>query len=240
LPDPENLNTNVTEPQCQQFGLSQEDAERIQGLVSLIDSNGSGVQWMERLLPSNLGCLGELIGCVIMLVLWPVFLLGLLLTPVINVALRIKLHYDPQRRNFQDYQDADLRFKRKQREFWFDLSPLEFEHQIAGLYTRLGYRSTVTPGSGDEGIDIIMYNAADKIIVQCKRHKNPIGPAVVRELYGALSASNAQSAILICTGGFTMGVYQFARDKPITLLDIDGIIELEHYAERGSKGDIPR
>ncbi|MFQ5502697.1 MAG: DUF2034 domain-containing protein [Phycisphaerae bacterium] len=235
----------MTEPQFQQFGLSQKDAERIQGLVSLIDSNESGVQWMERLLPSNPGCLGELIGAALFItVLWPFFLLGLLLTPVINVALRIKLHYDPQRRNYQNYQDAVLRFKRKQHEFWFDLSPLEFERQVAGLYTRLGYHTTVTPGSGDGGIDIVMYNAAEKIIVQCKRHRNPIGPAVVRELYGSLSASNAQSAILICTGGFTKGVYQFARDKPISLLDIDGILDLEHHAVQGSMrrstGDIPR
>ena len=76
-----------------------------------------------------------------------------------------------------------------------------------------------------------MYNAGEKIIVQCKRHKNPIGPAVVRELYGSLSASKAQAAILICTGGFTKGVYRFARDKPITLLDIDGIVELELNTE---------
>ncbi len=221
----------MTDPQCQQFGLSPLDAERIQRRLSLIESNESGIHWMESLIPANLGVVGELIGAVLFwTVLWPFFLLGLLLTPIINVALRTTLHRDLRYRNYQNYQDALLAFKRKQRDFWFNLSPFEFERKIASLYSRHGYRTTVTPASGDEGIDIVMYSGAEKIIVQCKRHGSPIGPAVVRELYGALAASNAQSAILVCTGGFTRGVYEFARDKPIILLDLDRILELEKNA----------
>ena len=132
--------------------------------------------------------------------------------------------------NYQNYQDAVLAFKRKQRDFWLNVSPIEFEHEIASLYARHGYRTTVTPSSGDQGIDIVLDNDAGKAIVQCKRHRNPIGPAVVRELYGALVASNAQSAILVCTGGFTKGVYEFARGKSITLVDLNGILELEKNA----------
>jgi restriction system protein len=122
------------------------------------------------------------------------------------------------------YEEAQ---RRKKADYWAGLSGIDFEHEIASLYDRHGYRTEVTPGSGDQGIDIIMHRDTEKVIVQCKNHRNPVGPAVVRELFGVLAASDAQSAILICTGGFTKGVHEFARGKPITLLDIDDILELE-------------
>jgi len=183
---------------------------------------------MERLAPEKAGCFGELILCALFwTVLWPFFLLGLLLTPVINVVLTIRLRSDRKYEAFQNYQRAVLNLERKQRDFWYNLSPLEFEKEIARLYSRHGYRTTVTQASGDQGIDIIMYKGTEKTIVQCKRHRNPVGPAVVREPYGALHASYAHAGILVCVGGFTKGVVAFAQDKPITLLDIDGVLELE-------------
>jgi HJR/Mrr/RecB family endonuclease len=55
-------------------------------------------------------------------------------------------------------------------------------------------------------------------IVQCKSYHHPVGPAVARELYGALISSGADEAILACTAGFTRGVKDFVRGKPITLV----------------------
>ena len=69
----------MTEPQCQQFGLSPRDAERIQRRLTLIASGESGIHWMDSLIPAELGCAGELIGAVLSwTVLWPFFLLGLM------------------------------------------------------------------------------------------------------------------------------------------------------------------
>ena len=64
-------------------------------------------------------------------------------------------------------------------------------------------RPDTLPAPVTKASTLYMYSDPEKIIVQCKRHGNLIGPAVVRELYGALAASNAQSAVLVCTAGFT-------------------------------------
>ena len=69
--------------------------------------------------------------------------------------------------------------------------------------------------------------AEDASIVQCKEHSKPVGPAVARELYGSLVASGADSAILACTSGFTIGVFDFVRDKSIELVDVEAIVRLQ-------------
>ena len=84
----------------------------------------------------------------------------------------------------------------------------------------------MTPASNDHGIDIILYKENEKIIVQCKAHKNPAGPHVVRDLYGALVESKANSAILACTSGFTSGVYEYVKRKKIKLMNLEDIINM--------------
>ena len=124
----------------------------------------------------------------------------------------------------------ELEQARRQAEYWSLISPTRFEYEIANLFRRHGFAASVTSQSGDQGIDIIMHMDDEEVIVQCKRHGKPVGPAVARELYGALIASGAQSAFLVCPSGFTKGVIEFVRDKPITLLDIDGILKLAKTA----------
>ena len=63
--------------------------------------------------------------------------------------------------------------------------------------------------------------------MQCKRHTGAVGVAIVRELYGVLQSSKANSAILASTGGFTKGVLDFVKDKPIQLLGLREIVDLQ-------------
>lgn len=112
------------------------------------------------------------------------------------------------------------------KEFWRALSGPEFERALAGLFVQLGYRADLTPASGDSGIDIYLAKDGRRIIVQCKAHAAPVGPAVVRELYGTLTHHGADEAILASVGGFTQGVFDFVRGKPIQLLDLEGIVEM--------------
>ena len=87
-----------------------------------------------------------------------------------------------------------------------------------------------TPKSGDQGIDLILTKDGKTTIVQCKGKRGSSGPAVVRELYGSFAAyDGAHCAILACNGGFTQGVEDFARGKPIILISA---IEIAKMAER--------
>lgn len=111
--------------------------------------------------------------------------------------------------------------------FWSTLSGRAFEHELAKLFERLGYGVQLTPYGRDGGIDLFVEQNGKSTIVQCKRHTGAVGVAIVRELYGVLQSSKANSAILASTGGFTKGVLDFAKDKPIQLLGLREIIDLQ-------------
>ena len=106
------------------------------------------------------------------------------------------------------------------------LSGVDFERELGLLYRNLGYQVEFTSSSGDQGIDLILLKNGKKTIVQCKRYKDPAGPAVARELYGSLVASGADNAILACTAGFTQGVKEFVRGKPIALISVSDIVKM--------------
>lgn len=134
----------------------------------------------------------------------------------------------PLFRSVQAFKQATDRYEkwwiRTQVSFWDSLTGLQFEREVANLFSRSGYSAQLTPASDDKGVDIILGNGT---IIQCKAHKKPIGPAVARELYGTLRAHKARTAILISKSGFTRGVIQFARGKPIQLWDLKSLIEMQ-------------
>ena len=110
-------------------------------------------------------------------------------------------------------------------DYWRSLSGIELESEMAALCRRLGYDVETTPTSGDKGVDLVLWDfiRKKKIVVQCKSHKSPVGPAVVRELYGSMIAAKADKAVLACTGGFTRGVNEFVKGKPIELVSASGL-----------------
>ena len=112
---------------------------------------------------------------------------------------------------------------RKLVEHWKSLSALDFEREVATLYVQQGYQASLTPRSGDDGIDIILRKDDRLTVVQCKRQQAPAGPSVVRELYGSMVAYKANDAILACTGGFSPGAVEFARGKSIQLISAEGL-----------------
>ena len=62
--------------------------------------------------------------------------------------------------------------------------------------------------------------------MQCKGHKKPIGVGAVRDLYGTMMHSGAESAVLACPAGFTKGVREFATGKPIRLMSATDLVEM--------------
>jgi hypothetical protein len=64
------------------------------------------------------------------------------------------------------------------------------------------------------------------IIVQCKGHDKPVGPAALRELYDALLDCGAERAILASVSGFTKGARDFATGKPLRLLGLADIVSM--------------
>jgi restriction system protein len=101
------------------------------------------------------------------------------------------------------------------------LSWQEFEKLIAEWFHRIGYTVSEQGGSSaDGGIDLIATGPHEKILVQCKHWRDRmVGVAIVRELYGVMTAEAASGGALVTSGSFSDDAIAFAAGKSIQLID---------------------
>ena len=111
-----------------------------------------------------------------------------------------------------------------------ELSGFEFEDFCKELVEKMGFEVEPTKKTGDGGIDLIAYNhqpfLSGKYIIQCKRYIGSVGEPIVRDLFGVITAENANKGIIITTGTFTESARNFARGKAIELIDGTSLFEL--------------
>lgn len=99
------------------------------------------------------------------------------------------------------------------------MDPIAFEHFVGYLYQQQGYRVSTTVTSGDEGVDLFLQKGTKTAVVQCKRYSGTVGQPTVRDLYGAMYHNQANEAILVTTGTISRPAEEWARGKPIRLVD---------------------
>ncbi|TDC79299.1 restriction endonuclease [Actinomadura sp. 7K507] len=103
------------------------------------------------------------------------------------------------------------------------MTPTEFEGLIQNLFTRMGLESRQTRPSRDGGVDCVAYDPrpimGGKVVIQAKRYRNTVGVSAVRDLYGTLQNEGASKGILVTTSGYGQASFDFAKNKPIELLD---------------------
>lgn len=126
--------------------------------------------------------------------------------------------------------------KKKHAQYWLSMNGWQFEKEVAKLYEAHGYRTVVTKGSDDGGIDIFLTKNDTRIGVQCKNYHKPVTPAVIRELAGAMMHENLDGGIVIASSGYTKRAKEFAENKPITLLDINDVLQM-HGNSLVNKGE---
>lgn len=78
------------------------------------------------------------------------------------------------------------------------LSPLEFEAHVAGTYRSLGYRTDMTPGSGDQGVDVIAANDTERVAIQCKRWSGNVGNDAVQAVHAGKDWYHCTRAAVVC------------------------------------------
>ncbi len=116
--------------------------------------------------------------------------------------------------------------KQKTYNYWSKLDPYIFEKEIAKLFSNFNYGTMVTKGSDDGGVDILLKKNSKRIAVQCKRQKSPVGPKVVRELYGVIISEGFDYGVVVCTGGFSEKSKSFVNGKNILLVGMERIVEM--------------
>lgn len=110
----------------------------------------------------------------------------------------------------------------------------DFEHLIRELFEKefvsSGGEVKVTQASSDGGVDAIAFDPdpirGGKIVIQAKRYTNVVGVAAVRDLYGTVMNEGATKGILVTTSDYGKDSYEFAKNKPITLLNGSNLLSL--------------
>ena len=103
-----------------------------------------------------------------------------------------------------------------------------FEHFVANVMRLQGYQNVkVTPRGPDGGKDIIMYNDAGKVFVECKRYNNKaISKEQIQKLHSAIVHEKAYKGVFVTTSHFTKTCYSYARAENIELIDGTKLISL--------------
>lgn len=106
----------------------------------------------------------------------------------------------------------------------------EFEDLVEQLLAKMGFKTEGRKPSADGGTDIVAVSyeplVQGRYIIQCKRYSHPVSAPIIRDLYGVINATDANKGVLITTSRFTTDAVEFARDKPIELIDGPRLQEL--------------
>ena len=144
----------------------------------------------------------------------------------------IESNYEKYLSACNQYKDScrkyDEYLKKCKQEFWINLNGYQFENEV-NLYRQMGYNAQVTRKSADGGVDIILTKGRECIAVQCKHHKNKVGPNDVRALQGVVHNGNYTSGVFVSLNGFTPTVsseVQLGKER-IVLVSLDDLIEMQ-------------
>jgi restriction system protein len=65
-----------------------------------------------------------------------------------------------------------------------------------------------------------------KFVLQAKRYTRPVDVAAVRDLYGTVMNEGANRGILVTTSSYGPDSYEFAKGKPLSLVDGPNLIAM--------------
>jgi restriction system protein len=111
-----------------------------------------------------------------------------------------------------------------------DLTPHEFENLISNLFQKMGLETKLTRSSRDGGVDVVAYDVrpvlGGRVVIQAKRYRHTVGVSAIRDLYGTMMNEGANKGIIAATSSYGPDAYEFAKDKPIELIDGGSLLYL--------------
>lgn len=112
----------------------------------------------------------------------------------------------------------------------------EFEMLVGEAFRRHGYSVEETGlGGADGGVDLILHKNGRKELAQCKQwRKTQVSVATVREMWGLATHHGADAVKIVCIGNFTADAAEFARGKPIELINGSRLMELVRQVQAPS------
>lgn len=111
----------------------------------------------------------------------------------------------------------------------------EFEHFVASLLRKLNYQKVeVTPGSGDQGVDVLAEKDGVRYAIQCKCYSTDLGNTPVQEINTGKMIYHCHVGIVVTNRYFTQGAWDAAKATGVLLWDRTKLEQLIAQAEMGS------
>lgn len=124
---------------------------------------------------------------------------------------------------------------------WEDFEQLirdVFEKEFSGD----GGEVKITRASRDHGVDAVAFDPdpirGGKVVIQAKRYTDTVSVSAVRDLYGTIINEGANKGILVTTADYGPDAYEFAKGKPITLLNGSELLYLLQRHGRKARIDL--
>jgi len=123
------------------------------------------------------------------------------------------------------------------------LDGVEFEQFIADLWEAMGWQTTVTQQTGDDGIDVVakrdgIYPQKRLIQAKCVQAGVKISRSRVQKVSYLHTKPGVDEAVLVTTGTFTDGAKSSAERANVKLVNIDDLIALvRQYADPAALAD---
>lgn len=101
----------------------------------------------------------------------------------------------------------------------------DFEYWCANALRDLGFKDVeVTPGSGDQGVDILAAKDDLRYAIQCKRYTSDLGNSPVQEVHAGKYIYHCHVAAVITNRYFTAGAIKLASATGVLLWDRDWVL----------------
>jgi hypothetical protein len=102
---------------------------------------------------------------------------------------------------------------------WRSLRGKPFEVFLKDVFEYLGYRCKLTANSGDQGVDLIVEKAGERIAIQAKAYMNSVGNEAVQQACAGMRHYGCHRCAVITNSRFTPAAVELARSNNCKLLD---------------------
>ncbi|WP_181871577.1 restriction endonuclease [Sphaerisporangium album] len=177
-------------------------------------SGGDGVMWALVVLVVAVPLMNAMVGFVRASAGW--LLVSTLVAAVVAVGVALLLARRARRRR-DHFLQANARL-----ETIDQMNGEQFEHLVAALLRRDGFRKVrVTGRAGDGGVDVVGVAPDGRVFaVQCKRWSSNVGSPHVRNLLGALAhAYSGHTGLLVTSSGYTSAALREGQGAGLAMLD---------------------
>ncbi len=111
-----------------------------------------------------------------------------------------------------------------------DVAPSDgggFEHACLLALHNTGWSATLTPPTGDQGVDILAKKSDISVAIQCKNYRTPVGNSAVQEVHAGKAFYEADIGVVVSLSGYTPSATQLAKKLRVLLLDQASLEKLE-------------